>query len=29
MDFVRGGELYRLLAQNKRLPESTAKFYGA
>jgi serum/glucocorticoid-regulated kinase 2 len=29
MDFIRGGELYRLLALNKRLPESTAKFYGA
>jgi serum/glucocorticoid-regulated kinase 2 len=29
MDFIRGGELYRILSQNKKLPEATAKFYGA
>lgn len=29
MDFIRGGELYRILSQNKKLPEATAKFYAA
>lgn len=28
MDFIRGGELYRLLANRKRLSEAEAKFYG-
>jgi len=29
MDFIKGGELYRLLALKKRLDESQAKFYAA
>lgn len=29
MDFIRGGELFRILSQNKKLPDSTAKFYAA
>lgn len=28
MDFIRGGELYRLLSNKKRLSEAEAKFYG-
>lgn len=29
MDFVRGGELYRILSKNKRLSEDHSKFYAA
>ena len=29
MDFVRGGELYRVLSKNKKLTDDHAKFYGA
>ena len=29
MDFVRGGELFRLLSSQKRLNEDQARFYAA
>lgn len=29
MDFIQGGEIYRILQQNKRMPEFQAKFYAA
>lgn len=29
MDFIRGGELYRYLSKNRRIPEESAKFYAA
>lgn len=28
-EFVKGGQLYRMIGQNARLPNNTARFYAA
>ena len=29
MEYVRGGELFKHIVENKRIPEERAKFFGA